>query len=299
MELARVLAATDFSATADACVRWAARRLAPVDEILLVHVLEAAPAGSHLARGAEPDAAAPTRAEAMARLTSLADSMHGGRITTAVIDGAPHAAIRDLAAERGADLIVIGPHGDRHGASRWFGTTADRIVRTTEVPVLVGVRGAHIPRRLVAAVDDSAMTHTVLDWARRMADQWDAEVLVLHVMSNAVYSHMMSIAAATARDDAAAEVEVRQDLHADAVRWLHDAVADGIPRERVDADVVHGKPGEEILRAVRRWRGDLVIVGQHGAGRVRAPLLGSAVRSVLHGATCPVLVVTPPTDDLA
>ena len=298
MELARVLAATDFSATADSCVRWAARRLAPVDEILLAHVLEEAPAGSHVAPAAEIDVAPTTRADALARLTELAESLHGARVTTEVLDGPAHTTIARLAAERHADLIVIGPHGDRHGASRWFGTTADRIVRSSEVPVLVGVRGARIPRRIVAAVDDSTMTHTVLAWARRLADHWDAEVLVLHVMSNAVYSHMMSMAAATARDDAAAEVEVRQDLHADAVRWLHDAVAGGIPRERVDADVVHGKPGEEILRAVRRWRGDLVIVGQHGAGRVHAPLLGSAVRSVLHGATCPVLVVTPPTDDL-
>lgn len=298
MELARVVAATDFSPTADACVRWAARRLAPVDEIVLVHALEAPSPGSHEPWTEGSDVATSSRAAAKARLDALAASLHGARFSVEVADGAAHTAICRLAVEREADLIVVGPHGERHGTSRWFGTTADRIVRTTEVPVLVGVRGARIPRRLVAAVDDSTMTPTVLAWARLMADRWDAEVLVLHVLSDAVYGHMMSMAAAVARDDAAAEVEVRQDLHADAVRWLRDAVEVGIPRDHVDADVVHGKAGEEILRAVRRWRGDLVIVGQHGAGRVHAPLLGSAVRTVLHAATCPVLVVTPPTDTI-
>lgn len=298
MELARVLAATDFSPTADACVRWAARRLAPVDEIVLVHALETPSTGSHAPTGDDAELAPTTRAGAKARLETLAASLHGARFTTEVADGPAHTAVCRLAVEREADLIVVGPHGERHGASRWLGTTADRIVRTTEVPVLVGVRGARIPRRLVVAVDDSAMTPTVLAWARLMGDHWDAEVLVLHVLSNAVYGHMMSMAAALARDEAAAEVEVRQDLHADAVRWLRDAVEVGIPRDHVEADVAHGKPGEEILRAVKRWRGDLVIVGQHGAGRVHAPLLGSTVRTVLHGATCPVLVVTPPTDTI-
>lgn len=299
MLLTRVMAATDFSPTADACVRWASRRLAPMEELVLIHVLEAPMLPRFAARGEQSVAdLAVLRQEARAKLAALAATLDGTKVTTEIVDGPPYTAICQLAMETDTDLVVVGPHGERHAASRWFGTTADRIVRSTRVPVLVGVRGARLPRRIVAAVDDSDMTATVLSWANRLAEHWEAEVLVVHVLSNAVFSHMMSMASATARDEAAAEFEVREELHGEAVRWLQSAMKSGLPRERVDADVVHGNPGEEILRSLRRWRGDLLVVGQHGAGRARAPLLGGTVRALLHAAACPVLVATPPMDEI-
>jgi nucleotide-binding universal stress UspA family protein len=300
MLLRRVLAATDFSPTADACVRWASRRLAPMEELILLHVLEKPVLPRFAARGEQAAAdLAVLRGEASSKLASLALTLEGITVTPRIADGPAHSTICEIALESDTDLVVVGPHGDRHGASRWLGTTADRIVRATRVPVLVGVRGARLPRRIVAAVDDSDLTATVLSWGNRLAEHWDAELLVVHVLSNAVFSHMLSMAAATARDEAAAEFEVREELHAEAVRWLESAIRTGAPRERVDADVVHGNPAEEVLRSLRRWRGDLLVVGQHGAGRARAPLLGGTVRALLHGAACPVLVVTPAVDEIA
>ena len=56
--------------------------------------------------------------------------------TTAIERGYPSEAILDYADEHGVDLIVMGTHG-RRGLSRMLlGSTAERVVRLADVPVL-------------------------------------------------------------------------------------------------------------------------------------------------------------------
>ncbi|WP_136600858.1 universal stress protein [Salinigranum halophilum] len=55
---------------------------------------------------------------------------------TAVAHGHPHEVILEYATEHGVDLIVMGTHG-RHGVSRFLlGSVTERVVRTSNVPVL-------------------------------------------------------------------------------------------------------------------------------------------------------------------
>src|SRR3712207_5524836 len=77
-------------------------------------------------------------------------------------------AITDYAAAIHADVIVMGPHTRRRLDAGFLGTTADRVIRTAEVPVLV-VRGdLRLPlRRLLVPIDLSDRTGGVLDVALR------------------------------------------------------------------------------------------------------------------------------------
>ena len=73
-------------------------------------------------------------------VTSLED--RGVEVRTMVIDARdPAAAIADTAASEGSSMIVMSSHG-RTGAARWLlGSTADRVIRSSRVPVhLVPVR---------------------------------------------------------------------------------------------------------------------------------------------------------------
>jgi nucleotide-binding universal stress UspA family protein len=55
----------------------------------------------------------------------------------AIINGHPDATIPEFAESNGIDLIIMSTHG-RAGVSRWFcGTTADRVVRESRIPVLL------------------------------------------------------------------------------------------------------------------------------------------------------------------
>ena len=64
-------------------------------------------------------------------------SMSGLNVKTDVFVGEPTELIADYANKKEADLIVIATHG-RSGVSRWtFGSVADRLLRSSCVPVLM------------------------------------------------------------------------------------------------------------------------------------------------------------------
>jgi nucleotide-binding universal stress UspA family protein len=82
------------------------------------------------------------RAEAAAEGTAAAlpDDV---TVETAVVEGVPHEAIVDYAEREGVDAVVMGTHG-RTGLDHYLvGSVAEKVVRTSPVPVLtVGLDGA-------------------------------------------------------------------------------------------------------------------------------------------------------------
>lgn len=61
----------------------------------------------------------------------------GVKVTGKTIDGRPADVIADFAKDNGIDLITIATHG-RSGVSRWvWGSVADRVMRSSCVPVLM------------------------------------------------------------------------------------------------------------------------------------------------------------------
>jgi universal stress protein A len=60
---------------------------------------------------------------------------------------------------------------------------------------------------------------------------------------------------------------------------------------QVRALFVEGLPADEILRAARRVRADLVVVGTHGRSGVSRLFMGSVAERVVRESRCPVLTV--------
>ena len=60
----------------------------------------------------------------------------GVEVVTEVVDGSAHDAILSYVADNGIDLVVMGTHG-RTGLDRYLlGSVTERVVRTSDVPVL-------------------------------------------------------------------------------------------------------------------------------------------------------------------
>lgn len=53
-------------------------------------------------------------------------------------------------------------------------------------------------------------------------------------------------------------------------------------------------PRVGILLAADEWRAELIVMGARGSSPIKKLLVGSAVTSIVHGSTVPVLVVRPP-----
>ena len=62
-------------------------------------------------------------------------------------------------------------------------------------------------------------------------------------------------------------------------------------RVRVKGLVVVGNPFEDIVRAAKRQRADLLVMGTHGRTGLRKALLGSVAERVLRTSICPVMTV--------
>lgn len=295
MRLDSIVIGLDFSAPAIKGAKWVADHLAPTAELTLVHVIDP-PSRPHFAAELLPS---PDEIERAARdfaeseLRGLAAFLSKSVTHVEVRVGKPYEEIANVARERNADLIVIGPHGDRPRRSTFLGTTAERIVRTSVVPVLVATEPpTGPPRRFLVPVEDADITPRVLESTRDLAAIFDPDVTLLHVWSNADYSHVASMAYATAANDAQAKSEIDKDLHTAAVHWLEELATTGIARERVTALVTYGRAGETIVQVAQSSAADLIIMGGRGSGLVLPALLGSTVGSVLHEARCPVMVVT-------
>lgn len=140
MTIQRVLFATDFSPSAKAAARLAVEIATRFDaELHIVHVYGMP--GLTLPDGtfyAAPDYAARVAQAAQEALDAEVQSHTGLRIK---VQGhlkmeEPERGILEAAKEVGASLIVMGTHG-RRGVPRWLmGSVAERIVRTSTVPVL-------------------------------------------------------------------------------------------------------------------------------------------------------------------
>jgi nucleotide-binding universal stress UspA family protein len=211
----------------------------------------------------------------------------GAVIETVAAPGAsPAHALRELAAERHHDLVVVGST-HRGAAGRVLaGTTADALLRGATCPVAVAPLGyrdhAGGLHRVGVAFDASAPARAGLDAARAIAADRGAALVVLRVVS--------AVPVLAAGDVGYGFVAGAPDLHAAAQAELDDAVmglADG--RAAVTGELLDGDPG--IALAERSQDLDLLVLGSKGHGALGRVLLGSVSHHLMCEAAAPVLVV--------
>ncbi|HEX6374019.1 MAG TPA: universal stress protein [Longimicrobium sp.] len=198
------------------------------------------------------------------------------------IGGPPVPAILETAEAEGADLIVVGAaRPDRLGG--WFlGTTAQRVLRGADVPVLVIRRPLHRPLERVLLTSD------------------------LSEMSAAVHEAGLAAAAAVFGEPAALRslLVLSVPLSASVLppEVLENAALDGLetflrarPRHArpVEPVVRTGAPAEEIVAEAEEWPADLLVVGTHARGWAARLVLGSVAEAALRDVPCNVLAVPP------
>lgn len=287
----------DFSDAAISAAKWASQCFAPAADLVLVHAIEL-PHRPIFAIGAMPPSDAIQAAAldfATSRIDEVARSLSTANIQKEIRPGKPTDVIHQVVFDVGADLVAIGPHGMRPHTAGLLGSVADRIVRLSPVSVLVAKNPRQrTPERILVAVDDSRMTPHVLAQARSLADMFDAQVTLVHVWSDAVYSHVASMSYATAHHEHKARREIRDEITNEGHRWLEKLAHTGLGADRAKVVVTHGNAGDETLTIAERLDPDLIILGRRGSGLVAAALLGSTLGTVVNRASCPVLVVADP-----
>ncbi len=204
--------------------------------------------------------------------------------------GPPAGAIAEAAHERGVSAIVMGSHG-RHGASRLFlGSTAEGVLRRTDIPVLIVSQAERaLPAdplsRILVAIDDSDPADAALEFALSLAHPKATTIVLLHVLHLQTL-HQMANAQRYAVKDAFAEekADARKLLSAAAERTTACGIA-------TEVRLFEGAPVEEILKLARTERASLIVIGTHGRRGIRRLFLGSVAEEVAREAPVPVAVV--------
>ncbi len=202
-------------------------------------------------------------------------------------------AIVRQAAELGTDLIIMRSRR-RPRAAALLGSTAERVYRTAPCPVLVthplerewvsGVTGEIDLHRILVAHDFSTDSELALNYAVLLAQEYQAELHLMHVLSSPE----------TDGPEIAWGPGAVEGTYHDAARRLHMAVpAEAHLWSNVSHSVRWGKPYQEVLSFASEQKIDLICMGAKGRNFTMGALFGSNVDRVLRQAPCPILVARP------
>lgn len=218
--------------------------------------------------------------EAAARARSA-----GVAVETVVLTGSPHRAIADHASDVDADLVVMGTHGRTGLAHVALGSVAERVVRTSTVPVVTVGPDAPATGRcdtILVPTDGSKAALAALPHAFDLASRYGATVHALSVVDTSAYGIEVSLTGLAE--------ELRAECEA-AVQAVADQAPEGCP---VTTEIRDGVPHVEICACIADHNVDLVVMGTRGRSGLERLVLGSVTARVVRSATVPVLAVPPP-----
>jgi len=284
----KILCPVDFFPASDAAVNYAAGLAANYDaEIHLLHVITPIAAGAfeyaydttEMMKSLEEASA--QEMDELAAKVKIAGVVVAKELRVGDIYLEIKAAVEDIK----PDLIVMGTHG-RRGVERWFmGSTTEKLLRHSPVPLVtisaMGERAFNMPRfrRILVTTDFSDGTPDALAYAFSLAQENESQVTLMHVL---------------------------HDISADLSGKYRDSLINGLRRQLDDmvpaearnwCDIVTrvetGVPYRIILRTIEDERPDLLVMNIHGKGMLDRALLGSTAERVVRAASCPVMMIPP------
>lgn len=287
--ISTLLVPTDFSKGAEQALgRALSLPLAHAAKLHLLFVFDEPTFDAPLRRAQA--AAAAAMKEALSRAREMA-TKRGVTIAISgqVVAGRPFEQIVRLSRLLGAELIVLGRHGRRPLRDMFIGTTADRVVRYGDLPVLVvGRRARHPYRRPMAAVDFGETTRETLATLLHVVGPEVEEIALVH--SYPAPPEGLVTTSSTRNDAASFRRSERARVSAVAAAMLAELQPRGISWRTL---LVQGDPRGTVLRTAWSRRADLIALGTHARrGLSRLPI-GSVAEWVVAQAQCDVLITRP------
>ncbi|HEY0878061.1 MAG TPA: universal stress protein [Zeimonas sp.] len=283
----RVLCGTDFSDRAEeAATVGALLAQRTAGELTLVHVLDTR--GVLLGPAPVLDA---IEENARERLLVAAERLRalGAKVETELPAGWPDEAIVAEAKKRGAGLLILPAIGRRDGAGVRLGKTCERVLHTTETPMLV-LRDAS---PLLAWLRGERALRVLV--AYDFTPQADAAVLFAGRLAELGACHAIAAYADDPRREAARLGLL--DEPARAQHHVRDEIANRIARAlpSLPIEVVisshEGDPAARLAHLAEREQVDLLLLGSHQRNSVERLFTGSVALDLLRDSPVNVLVV--------
>jgi nucleotide-binding universal stress UspA family protein len=219
------------------------------------------------------------------------------RLELRVRTGKPAVEILRHARETAADLIVMSSRGHTGVRKMFFGSTTERVLRDTFVPVVVtppnlpaGQSLSDIARqvsRVLAPVDLTAASPRQVAIAAAVAQALSAPLLIAHVLESVAIPVRVRLALAGADATRRARAEER----------MQEIVASVAAHVKTETLVLSGDPADEIVKLTDARDANLIVMGLHSS-ELLGPRMGSVTYRVL-ALTRTLVLAVPPTPDAA
>ena len=279
---ARILVPTDLSESSLPAVRYArmfADRFAAKVTVLYVEPIAYPVAMAGPASGLYLDTMTAANPERLRDEVEqhVRTPMSGRPYEIEVTVGQPVPSIVAAAAERNADLIIMGTHLRRGWRRTLLGSVSEGVLHGSECPVLIvaapngsaGATSVGAVTRILCPVNFTEVARESLQAAGQIARAFSAHLTIVHVLE-----------AGEVTDFRADEQRVRS--------WVEPELQDRCTYREL---VVHGGAAERVLDCADDLRSDLLVIGaQHRLFR-DATIVGATTERLIRFAPCPVLVV--------
>jgi nucleotide-binding universal stress UspA family protein len=281
-----VVAASDFSFSAHRAARRAGALAKEHRAALhLLHVIDSSPIQALMRRSPALDVDPPLRLDAERALASLAADITaaGGVVNDRLLrEGRVMEEI--LAASASSDLMVLGPRGVNPIRDFIIGSTAERMARMIERPMLVAKQDPAIPyENVLVPVDFSDYSAPALRFASEVAP--GATLHVLHALDSSLTGRLRSAGVGDEGIDAYSD-----QLQREANASMAELTA-SLSERTVFKTVQIGDARVLIKERAAATRCTLIVMGKQGRSWLSEHILGSVTRLVLERATCDVVVV--------
>lgn len=190
------------------------------------------------------------------------------------------------------DMIVMSSHGRSGRRKLFFGSTIERVLRETSVPVLV-TRDWRQPfsslsdlasriTRVLVPVDLTPESRHQLSVAHGIAAGLSARLITVHVLEPLFIPHRVRLALSGAEQQRRSQAEER----------LAALVGADAGPQRPESMVLLGEPSEEIVTLAEARSAGLIVMGLHSSGPL-GPRMGSVTYRVLCQTDALVLALPP------
>ncbi|MBD3180820.1 hypothetical protein GF312_00910 [Candidatus Poribacteria bacterium] len=228
-------------------------------------------------------------------------------------EGVPYDKIAKFARESQTDMIIMLASNET-GLEYVLGHTTERVIRLSPCPVL----SVHVPsesqngekirsmheivepgedekRKILLPTDFSEYSRLAADYAISLAQEYGAEIEVLHVMERVAEFSAMS----GSEVPSYGVVTVYYDDLSKSVQKLTDEICTRIDEHDIEVSsrIITGNARHEIVEIAKTEDIDLITIGTHGRKGLSRLIHGSVAEAVVRNAPCSVLSVKKPEHD--
>ena len=222
------------------------------------------------------------------------------RCHSLVVEGIPGAEILDAIKKTGAELVILGTRG-LSGLQRFLlGSVSEWILEDAPCSVLIvrGVRAqkSRTPRgvKILVATDGSADAQAAIEFVQSLTLPASSHITLLHVVRKHRFQteQLITSSRVGSMDFPRIAEELLQERGREGAKLLKETRTKlkktGV---KIAEHLAFGHEVDQILKAMKRTRANLIVMGSRGITGLRRALLGSVSQKVARHASCPVLVI--------